>query len=336
MNTTISILHVMLAMVVANVAGAGKAGAQDASRSLQQIYPAGPVRVVVPYPAGGPTDVIARIAAERLSLALGQQFYVENHPGAGGSIGAGLVAQAPPDGHTLLLCTNDLAARPALASTVPYDPIRSFAPVSLLAVAPEVVVVHPSLPATSMQQLVAHLRANPGTGNIATPGTGTTTHLGAVRLFQHMLHLDVALVPFGGGAPAILATLGQHTAIAYTALPAAAPYLQDGSLRGLAVASAGRVAEFPDVPTLGEAGVPDHVSEVIIGVMAPAGTPGPVVTQLHQQLARITIAPDVVERLRGLGFTVVARPPLEFARRTAAEVELWARVARDANIVPEK
>jgi tripartite-type tricarboxylate transporter receptor subunit TctC len=295
-------------------------------------YPARPVRVIVPYAAGGPTDAIARIIIDQLSNALGQQFYVVNHPGASGNLGMGIAAKAPGDGYTLLFVTNDLAAQPSLSNEVPYDPTKSFAPVTRVAAMPEVIVVHPSVPATTLKELIALLKANPGKYHYASPGARTTTHLSAERLFRLSNGLDLAHVPFGGGGPAIASTFAGHTLLAFTALPPAAPYISDGKLRALAVTSGKRSSAFPDVPTLEEAGYAGHESDLIVGVVAPAGTPKEIVDLLYREIARAAALPDVQKRLTVLGFEIVVNKPEEFAALIEAEIAKWARVAREANI----
>ena len=307
------------------------AAAHAQSSAPKAGYPSHAVRVIVPYAAGGPTDTIARIFAQKLSEGLGQPFYVENHPGAGANIGTGLAAHAPGDGHTLVFVTNDFAARPSL-SRAPYDPAKSFAPVTVAVTSPQVVVVHPALPAHSLRELVALVKANPGRYAYASPGAGTTTHLAAEQLFRLSQGLDIVHVPFNGGGPAIASAIAGHTPIAFAALPPAAPFIADRSLRALAVTSAQRSRAFPGVPTLAEAGIPDQESDVMIGLVVPAGTPREVVDTLHDHIARAATLADVKERLTTLGFDAIVSTPAEFAARLPGEVARWSRVAREANI----
>jgi tripartite-type tricarboxylate transporter receptor subunit TctC len=215
------------------------------------------VRLVVSAAAGGPSDVIGRIMAQYLSESMGQQFYVDNIPAGAGNVAVGIVAKAAPDGYTILTPTSAVVVNPSLYSNLPYDTLRDFVPVTLVAAAPHVLTVTPSLPAHSVQELIALVRANPGKFSYASPGTGTTGQL-AGELFRLSLGLDLIHVPFNGAAPATLSTIGGHTPIMFSALPGAAPNIKDGKLRALAVTSARRDPEFPDVPTLAEAGVPDR------------------------------------------------------------------------------
>jgi tripartite-type tricarboxylate transporter receptor subunit TctC len=306
--------------------------AQTAPTSSTLKYPTRAVRVIVPYATGGPTDTVARLIAQALSASLGQQFYVENHPGAGANIGTGKAANAPADGYTILFVTNDFAANPALSSKVPYDPINSFVPLTVVATTPEVIVVHPSVSANSVSELITLVKANPGKYHFASPGAGTTTHLAAERLFRLSNGLDLVHVPFNGGAPAITSTIAGHTLIAFTALPAAAPYIQDGMLRALAVTSSSRSPAFPDVPTLAEAGFPNHDSDLMIGVVVAAGTPRSILDILNRQIAASVALPDVKARFAALGFEPAVSTSKEFAARITADLAKWTQVAREANI----
>lgn len=320
-------LFVAFATLLAAVA----AYAHTIEGSSASEYPARPVRVIVPYAAGGPTDSIARLITDQLSKGLGQQFYVVNHAGASSNIGTGVAAKAAGDGHTLLFVTNDLAAQPILAE-VPYDPVGSFMPVTLVAATPHVIVVHPSVPATSLVELIALLKANSDKYHYASPGARTTTHLSAERLFRLSNALALSHVPFGGGGPAIASTFAGHTLIAFTALPPAAPYISDGTLRALTVTSKKRSSAFPDLPTLEEAGFPGQESELFVGVVAAAGTPKAIVDLLYREIARSAELPEVRLRLTDLGFETIANTPEEFAARIKTEVAKWANVAREANM----
>jgi tripartite-type tricarboxylate transporter receptor subunit TctC len=287
-------------------------------------YPTRSVRVIVPYAAGGPTDAIARTFAQHLSEQLGRPFYVENHAGASGNIGTSIALNAIADGHTVLFATNDLAVR--------HNSIKDFVPVTLVADSPEVIVVHPSLPARSVKELVALVRANPGKYNFASPGSGTSTHLAAERLFKLTNGLDLVHVPFNGGAPAIASTIGGHTLIAFTTLPPAAPHIREGTLRALAVTSNKRSPAFPEVPTLEEAGFPDHQSNVMVGVVVPVGTPKDIVDLLSRQIAQAAALPEVNRYFMDLGFEPIVDTPEEFAAWLKAEIAKWDKVVRTANI----
>ncbi len=296
-----------------------------------QSYPARPVRVIVSAAAGGPSDVIGRVVAQKLGERLGKQFYVENIPAGAGNVGVGMVAKAVPDGYTLLSPTSAVVINPSLYANLSYDTLRDFAPVTLVAASPHVLTVNPSVPAHTVQELIALVKANPGQYSYASPGTGTTGQL-AGELFKLSLGLDLTHVPFNGAAPAVLSTIGGHTPIMFTALPSASANIKDGKLRALAVTSAQRYPEFPDVPTLAESGFPDQVSEFIACILAPAGTPKPILDTLQQEIARMVALPDVKERLAAIGFTPVANTPDEFAAELKREVARWGKVIRDAKI----
>jgi tripartite-type tricarboxylate transporter receptor subunit TctC len=308
------------------------AGVMTARPADAQTYPARPVKLVVPYAPGGPNDIMARLIAQKLSEALGGQFYVENSPGAGGTIGAGAVAGAPGDGHTLLVANQDVIVQPIIKSKVPYDPFKSFTPVTLVVSAPEMIVVHPSLPVKDMKELIELLKANPGKYSYASPGYGTTPHLACEWLFKLEYGIDVTHVPFQGAAPAVQSTLSGQTPIFHNVLPAVAPHIRQGTMRPLAVAANKRSPFFPDVPTLAEAGIPGHEVGFWLVVLAPAGTPRDTVDVLNRQIARILDLPDVKERLRTIGFDPASSTPDAAAAHMKAETDKWTAVVRDAKI----
>ena len=296
-----------------------------------QTYPSKPVRVVVGFPAGGPTDAIARIVAQKLSDNLGQQFFVENIGGAGGNTAAGQVARMTPDGYTIMAISTGFVVNPSLYAKVPYDPVKDFAPVTLVAVSPNVVVVNPQVPAKTLPELVQLIRDNPGKYGFAGPGIGSTPHLGG-ELFRLAFNLDLVHVPFTGAGPAIQATVGGHTPIAFTALPPALSAVQSGQLRALGVASTERAAGMPDVPTFAEQGVKDQDADTLTGIVAPAGTPKEIVDLLYREIAKIVAQPDVKERLTVLGFKPVANTPDQFGARIRLEMDKWGKVVRDAKL----
>ena len=299
--------------------------------SSAQNYPGKPVRVVVGFPAGGPTDAIARIVAQKLSDNLGQQFFVENIGGAGGNTAAGQVARMTPDGYTIMAISTGFVVNPSLYAKVPYDPVKDFAPVTLVAVSPNVVVVNPQVAAKTLPELVQLVRDNPGKYSFAGPGVGSTPHLGG-ELFRLAYKLDLVHVPFTGAGPAIQATVGGHTPIAFTALPPALSAVQSGQLRALGVASTERAAGMPDVPTFAEQGVKDQDADTLTGIVAPAGTPKEIVDLLYREIAKIVAQPDVKERLTVLGFKPVANTPDQFGARIRLEMDKWAKVVRDAKL----
>jgi tripartite-type tricarboxylate transporter receptor subunit TctC len=297
-------------------------------------YPSRPVRVIVPFAAAGPTDVIARIIAQKLSDNLRQQFYVENMPGAGGNTGTGHAAKTSGDGYTILVVSTGFIINPSLSATVPYDPIKDFAPVTLAAASPNVLSVNPAVPAKSVKELIALVKASPGKYSYAQPSTGSTPHL-AGELFKLRFGLDIVTVPYNSAALAITSTIAGHTPIAFTALPPAVTNVREGKLRALAVTMSKRVEALPDVPTMEEAGGIDQVSETLTGVVLPAATPRPIVELLHREIVKIVALPDVQEKLTGLGFVPVANTPDEFAARIKSEMPKWAKVIREANIKGE-
>ena len=299
--------------------------------SLAQVYPNRPVRVVVGFPAGGPTDVIARLVAQKLSDSLGQQFVVENTPGAGGNTASGQVSRATPDGYTIMAISTGFMVNPSLYAKVPYDPIKDFSAVTLVAASPNVVVVTPSVPARTLPELVQLVRDNPGKYSYAGPGVGSTPQLGG-ELFRLTYKLDLVHVPFTGAAPAVQSTIGGHTPIAFTALPSSLSAIQSGQVRAIGVAAAERAEQIPDVPTFAEQGVKGQEADTLTGIVAPAGTPKEIVELLSREIAKSVAQPDVRERLATLGFKPVASTPDEFTARIKLEMNKWGKVVRDANL----
>jgi tripartite-type tricarboxylate transporter receptor subunit TctC len=296
-----------------------------------ETYPTRPIRLIVPFAAAGPTDVIARIVAQKLSDRFGQQVVTENVPGAGGNTGVAMVAKAPPDGYTMLVVSTGFIVNPSMYAKVPYDPIKDFAPITLVAASPNVVSVNPAVPAKSMAELTALIKANPGKYSFAQPATGSTPHL-AGELYKLKYQLDLVTVPFNGAALAVNSTIGGHTPIAFTALPPAMANIKDGKLRGLTVLARQRSPSLPDVPTAAEAGVGDLASDTLTGIVAPAATPPELVARWRNEIADIVAQPDVKERLATLGFTAVADTPAEFGERLRTEMARWAKVVHDAGI----
>ena len=296
-----------------------------------QTYPNKTVRIVVGFTAGGPTDAIARIVAQKLTDSLGQQFVVENIGGAGGNTAAGQVARATPDGYTIMAISTGFIVNPSLYAKVPYDAIKDFAPVTLVASSPNVVVVNPSVPARTLPELVTLIRENPGKYSYAGPGVGSTPHLGG-ELFRLAFNLDLVHVPFAGAGPAVQATVGGHTPIAFTALPPSLAAVQAGQLRALGIAASARASGMPDVPTFAEQGIKDQDADTLTGIVAPAGTPKEIVDLLYREIAKAVAQPDVKERLTTLGFNPVANTPDEFGARIRLEMDKWGKVVRDAKL----
>jgi len=318
-----SIAALICSISVAVLALAGHAGAQS--------YPTKPIRLIVPFAAGGPTDVIGRLVAQKLSDAWGQQIVIENLPGAGGNTGIATVARAPADGYTILVVSTGFIVNPSMYAKVPYDPIKDFAPVTLVASSPNVLSVYPEVPAKSVRELIDLVKANPGKYSFAQPATGSTPHL-AGELFKQKYGLDLVTVPFNGAALAVNSTIGGHTPIAFTALPPAMSNIKDGKLRGLAVLAAARSPALPDVPTGAEAGVAELASDTLTGIVAPAGTPQEIIERWRNDIVKMVAAPDVKQRLEALGFAAVANSPDEFGERIKVEIARWGKVVRDAHI----
>jgi tripartite-type tricarboxylate transporter receptor subunit TctC len=311
----------------------GLAALLIAATSLAQpsTYPNRPVKIVAPFAPGGPVDVVARVLAPKLSEGLGQQFYVENHPGGSGNIGTALVAKAPPDGYTVLVISSTLVVNPSLFAKLGFDTTSDLAPVSLVGVSPQVLLVHPSVPAASVKELIAWVKASPGQHSYAHAGLGTPGYL-AGEMFKQAFGLDLVAVAFNGGGPAITSTIGGHTPILFTSISTAGGHIKQGTVRALAVTSARRSPALPDVPTLAEAGAAGQESEIILGVLVPGGTPQEVIDRLHREIVRIVALPDVGGRLSALGFEPIASTPQEFADRIKWEIDKWAKVIRAADI----
>jgi tripartite-type tricarboxylate transporter receptor subunit TctC len=304
----------------------GASHAQDT-----KAYPNRPVHIIVPFAAGGPTDVFARLVAEKLSQSLGQQFYVEDQPGAGGNIGMGRAVRAAPDGYTILFVSTSFIVNPSLYPQIPYDPFKDFAPVTMAAFAPNVLVVNPTLPAKDVKELVAFLKANPGKYSYASAGVGTTPHLSG-ELFKLREGVDLAHVPFNGSGPAITSVLGAHTPIGFTVLTPAVQHVKSGTLRALAVTTPRRSPALPEIPTLAEAGLPDQEADTMQGVLVPAGTPKPIIELLQREIVKAMATPDASEKMATLGFEAVGSTSDEFAVRIKTEIPKWQKVIETAGI----
>jgi tripartite-type tricarboxylate transporter receptor subunit TctC len=287
--------------------------------------------MVVPYAPGGPTDVVTRIIAQYLSDRVGKQFFVENIGGGGGNIAMGRVAKTAPDGYTLLMVNPSYVVNPTLYNETPYRFEKDFDPVSLAVLTTLVIAVHPSVPARSLNELVAVIRSSPGKYSYASPGTGTPGHL-VGETFRLSLGLDLVHVPFNSAGLAVGSTVGGHTQICFASPSPAAQQVIDGKLRGLAVTSKERSGALPDVPTTAEAGYPAIAGDNWQGIVVPAGTPSEIIAFLHQELVAIMKLPEVTERFAALGFEPVASTPEEFARHARAEFDKWAKVIRESNI----
>lgn len=302
-----------------------------AGSARAETYPSQPVRVIVPYAPGGPTDLIARPVAAKLSERLKQQFYIENVPGAGGNLGAGVAAKAKGDGYTMIFVSASYAINVSLYDHIPYDPDKDFDPVMIAANVPTALLVHPSVPAKTVTELVALIKASPGKFAFASPGTGTPPHL-VGELFRQSLKLDLVHVPFNGGEPAVASTLAGHTPMGWGGLPPAMVHIQQGTLRALAVASDHRTPALPDVPTMGEAGYPDIVADAWWAVLVPARTPKEIVELLNREMVAILSDPQMRANLGKLSYEPVASTPEQCAATIKATIAKWAKVIREANL----
>ncbi|MBX9776914.1 MAG: tripartite tricarboxylate transporter substrate binding protein [Xanthobacteraceae bacterium] len=296
-----------------------------------QSYPTRTVRMVLPYAPAGVTDVVGRLIALKLSEQLGRQFVIENVPGATGNIGTAQVAKAPADGYTILVVFSSFVVNPTLFDRIPYDPYKDFDPVTLAVTSTTAVGVNPSVPAHSVKDLVALIRANPGKYSYSHAGTGTQSHL-AGEQFRLKLKLDLVPVPFNGGGPAAASVVGGHTPVTFNSPTAILPHARDGKIRVLAVNSEARTAAMPEIPTIAEAGFPGIRGDSWVGVLAPAGTPKDIIALLQREIAAALGRPDMKERLLALGCDAVASTSEDFAARIKSEIPFWGDVIRAADI----
>jgi tripartite-type tricarboxylate transporter receptor subunit TctC len=318
MRTTVCFIAMLLA--------SGAAAAQG--------FPSRSLTIVVPYPPGGLIDIVARIIQPRMQAELGRPVLVENRSGAGGNVGAESVVRATADGHTLLLANPSLGISPHMYAKLAYAPLKDFAYVGLYGTVPNVLVVHPSLPAKSVQELVAHLRKNPGRLNYASPGYGTSPQM-SMELFKGMTTTFIVHIPFRGSGPAQAAMLAGETELMFDNLPPQMPHIKSGKVRALAVTSLKRSAALPDVPTLDEAGLKGYEVTAWFGLAAPAATPRETVLRLNQALNRATQDPQVRETLESRGATVIQGTPEDCLAFVRNELEKWGPVVKRANVVPD-
>ena len=294
-------------------------------------YPTRPIRGIVVFPPGGPTDVIARIFAQKLTESWGQQVVVDNRVGAGGNIGMGIAANAAADGYTMVFVSSSLMVNPSLYKKIPYDVYKSFQPISVLAASTHVWFTHPKVPVKSIADLIAYAKSNPDKASVATPGVGTVPYLSA-----YLLALDAKInlvnVPYAGGGPSIAAVLGNQVPFGCQAVPPVTAHIQAGRVRALAITSTKRSEIMPDVPTMAEMGYKGHEAETISAYLVPAGTPAPIVKKLHAETVRIMARPDVRKLIMDLGSEVVANTPQQFTAYIRSEVNRWSKVIKDAKI----
>jgi tripartite-type tricarboxylate transporter receptor subunit TctC len=302
--------------------------------AAQSAYPVKPVRLIVPSSAGGGSDIVARTVAPKLAERLGQQIVVENRAGAGTMIGGEAAARAAPDGYTLLMGISTLATNPAIYRKVPYNALTDFAPISLVLSAPNILVVHPSLPVKTVKELIGFARAHPGQLNFASAGTGTNPHL-CMELFLSMAKVKMVHIPYKGSAPAMIDVVAGQVPVSMATMLTGLPHVRAGRLRALGVSGAQRSAVAPDVPTISEAGVPGYEAVQWYGVLAPAQTPKEIVARLNRDLVAVLHSPEVKERFAAEGAEAAGNSPEAFARYLRSETEKWAKVARAAGIKPE-
>jgi tripartite-type tricarboxylate transporter receptor subunit TctC len=302
--------------------------ALSAAAAVAQPYPSKPIRLVVPFPAGGTTDILAREVGQRLSLSLGQPVVIDNRPGAAGNIGSELVAKSAPDGYTLLMATvGTHAINPNLYARIPYDHVKDFAPVVLVAGVPNVLEVTPSLPVHSVADLINLAKEKPGQINFASSGSGTSIHLSG-ELFKTMAGVDMTHVPYKGSAPAITDLIGGQVQVMFDNLPSSLQQIKAGKLRAIAVTSAQRAPALPDVPTIAESGLPGFEATSWFGIVAPTGTPPTIIARINADVNQWLQSPEAKEKLLAQGAVAAGGSPEQFAAYIHAETEKWARVVK--------
>jgi len=314
-------------------AGAAVTARLGIARAGAGTYPERPIRIIVPFAPAGPTDIMARIVGQALGAALGGSIIIENRPGAGGNIGIGYVAHAEADGYTLLVVSSAYVVNPGLYAKIPYDPYKDFAPIAALGTTPNSILVTPKLGVNSIAELIARAKAKPNELNWASPGAGTTPHLSG-ELFRIVGQIEMTHVPFSGAAPAIQALLAGTTQVAVSALPPVLPFAQSGELKVLAVTSASRWPDLPDVPTMVELGYRDFIAETFQIFLAPAKTPPDIVEKLSAKTIEALRKPEIVEQLRINGYEVIADGPQALRKRIELEVPKWRDVIAKAGIKP--
>ena len=304
-----------------------------AGSALAQAYPVRPVRLIAASAPGGTSDILARLLAQQLTAELGQTFVVENRAGASGIIGTDVVAKAPPDGYTLLIIQPSLTINPHIFAKVPHDAVRDFAPISLVVDVPQVVNVHPSVPARSIKELIALARARPGTLTNGSPGQGTHPHLTSVR-FEQLAGVRFQQIVYKGVGPAFTALVSGEVAVVFSAVSSATSYLRSGRIRAIGVTSSKRLATLPDVPTVAET-LPGFESSQWFGILAPAGTPRPIVDRLYQAIGNATRTPELREKFAAMAMETVNSTPDEFAKQIREETASWGKVVKAAGIKPQ-
>jgi tripartite-type tricarboxylate transporter receptor subunit TctC len=299
-----------------------------------QDYPARPIRLIVPVAAGGGNDIAARMIAHKLTEAWGQQVVVDNRPGAATAIGSELTARASPDGYTIMLVSVSFAVNAAMHPKLPYDPLRDFAPITQVARVPQILLVHPAVPAKSVTELIALAKAKPGALNYASAGTGSSTHL-PMELFMSLAHISFNHVPYKGTAPGLTDLLAGQVQLMFNAIPPALPHMKSGRVRALAVTSAQRSASLPEVPTIAESGLPGYAYDSWFAIFAPARTPAAIIDKLNREIVRIVKLPDVHERFVTMGVDPLGTSPRELGQHVKSEIARFTKIVRDRNIRAE-
>ena len=308
----------------------GATGLFASAPALAQAYPSKPITIIVPFSAGGTTDILARLVGQHLATELGQVVIADNRAGAGGNIGAALAAKAPADGYTLFMGTvGTHAINAALYKRLPFDHVKDFAPLSRVANVPNLLVAHPSQPFKTVSEMIAYAKANPGKINFGSPGNGSSPHLSG-ELFKSMAKVDLTHIPYKGSAPAVADLLGNQISIMFDNLPSVIPHVRSGKLRAIAITTATRSPELPDVPTIAEAGLPGYEAASWFGLFAPADTPAPVLATLSTALAKVLSNPDVQKKISMQGGEVVNETPAQFAAFIKAETTKWGKVVKDS------
>ena len=300
---------------------------------IAQNYPARAIRLIVPSAPGGGTDIVGRTVANKLTEYLGQQVVIDNRAGAGTIIGIDIAAKSPPDGYTLLVGLSTLAINPSMFAKLPYDALRDLAPICHMVSVPNALVLHPSVPAQSIQALIALARAKPNALNVGSAGNGTSPHL-SLELFKSLAKIDMVHVPYKGSGNAIIANLAGEVSVSFPSIPTAYQYIKAGRLRALGVTTARRTPALPDVPAIGEI-VPGYEATQWFGMLAPAGTPRTIIDRIHQETVRALKAPEVIKQLAGEGADIVGSTPEAFGAYIKSETEKWARVIKSAGIKPQ-
>jgi tripartite-type tricarboxylate transporter receptor subunit TctC len=321
----------LVTKLTAAVLGAAMALSAPLAATAQEAFPTKPIRMVLPFPPGGVTDLLARALAEKLAPRLGQPVVVDNKPGAGTVLASDLVARAPADGHTLLMAASSLGTAPLLYEKVGYDAIKSFAPVTQVASVVHVLVVNPQLPVKSVKELIAYAKANPGKLNYSSTGTGTSTHLEG-ELLKSMAGVYMVHIPYRGSAPALIDLVAGQVNVMFDAYGSSGPFIKSGKLRALAVTTAERSQSVPELPTMQESGLPGYEAMPWLGLMAPAGTPQTVVERLHQEVAKVLEDPEMRGKFKGWGLDIIGNTPNEFASFLQRDIQQWDKVIRGANI----